>query len=870
MRIAGLLRSSICTRGPTRYTPRVRDRSLPIYEIEAELTDGLRRLRRAIVSAPTGSGKSTQVPQMLVDRGLAGDGMVIVLQPRRIAARLLAARVARERATRLGAEVGYQIRFDDVSSPATRIHYVTEGILLRRMLGAPDLRGVSAVVFDEFHERHLYSDLSLALALQVQKTSRPDLLILVMSATLDVDLVRRYLDPCAVVQAQGRMYPIATEHIERPDDPARTPPWDAAAREFARAIDAGVPGDALIFMPGTYEIGRTIQAVRACPQARGFAVLPLYGELSAEAQDAAVAPSAQRKVVVATNVAETSLTIPGVRIVIDSGLARVARFDPYRGINTLLVEKISRASADQRAGRAGRTAPGVCLRLWTREEHEGRAAADDPEIRRMDLAEALLTLKAAGVADAALFPWLEPPDARLLQRAETLLRDLEAARPGDGALTPLGRRMLSFPAHPRYARMLIAAADHGCVRTAALLAALTQARTLLQRRPDAITSDQRDRVLGDETESDFLLLLRAWRHARDTGFALDACRDLGIHALTARQIEPAYEHFLRIAAAEGLPVEDEIEAPAEAIARCVLTGFPDHFARLIDLGTLRCQIVHGRTGELARDSVVRKSRFVVAAEIREVEGRGRDLNVLLSLATAVRKEWLQELFPQHLHSEQVVFFDAETKRVFTDTREMFHDLVLENRRGDRPPLPAAAVLLADEVVKGTLVLKQWDHAVEQWIVRVNCLHRWCPDLDLPAVTDADRRSLIEQVCLGCVSYKEIKDRAVWPVVRAWLSPQQQASLDRHAPERLDFSNGRRVKIAYAPDAPPHIAMRIQELYDVQGPLKIAMGRVPLVVHILGPNHRPVQVTQDLESFWREMYPKVKQELQRKYPRHEWR
>jgi ATP-dependent helicase HrpB len=371
----------------------------------------LQRSRRIILTAPTGSGKSTQVPQMLLDLGALGSGKAVILQPRRLATRLLAKRVAEERGVPLGGEVGYQIRFESVCGPATRIHFETEGILLRQMLSQPDLPGVSAILFDEFHERHVYGDVTLAQALHLQKTTRPDLLLVVMSATLDTRLLQPYLAPCELVHSEGRTFPVEIEHLAKPLHPDRDTPWDAAAAAYERATRAGQnPGDALIFMPGAYEIQRTLDALRQTDAAKGALLLPLHGELPPHDQDAAVARYDRKKIVVATNVAETSLTIDGVRLVIDAGLARVARFDPWRGINTLLIENISRASADQRAGRAGRTAPGHAVRLWTENEHAGRAAHDLPEIKRVDPSEILLTLKALGVRDVETYPWLEPPE----------------------------------------------------------------------------------------------------------------------------------------------------------------------------------------------------------------------------------------------------------------------------------------------------------------------------------------------------------------------------------------------------------------------------------------------------------------------------
>ena len=878
--------------------------SLPIWEIHSQIIDALRAGNRLILSAPTGSGKTTQVPQMLLQAGLLGEGQVVILQPRRLAARLLAARVAQELGVKLGREVGYQIRFENVTSPETRIRFVTEGVLLRQMIDDPQLKGISVLIFDEFHERHLYGDITLARALDVQESSRPDLRLAVMSATLDTDLLALYLKP-RVLTSEGRTFPVEIKYASEPSYIDKRPTWDQAADAFGRYVSSGGEGDVLVFMPGGFEISQTINAIRHMDEAKGFILLPLHGELPPNDQDAAVARYPQRKVVVSTNVAETSLTIDGVRLVIDSGLARIPRFDANRGINTLLIEKISQSSSDQRAGRAGRTAPGVCMRLWSREEHAHRPAQELPEIKRLDLAEVVLTLKAAGIENLRKFRWLEPPDEQRLAHAEELLTDLGALKPvrsavcqsavsqdgilregndsagrrlpvGDTAgcqpalqITPIGRKMLAFPIHPRYARMLLAAQEYGCVYQAALVAALTQGRDLLLRNVGRDVNELREDLLGEKASSDFWILMRAWTYASKNQFRLDACRKLGIHAVTARQVGPLFEHFLRIAEREGLDVQSR-EVKDEALQKCVLIGFSDRVAHRLDQGTLRCELVHNRRGILARESVVQHAPLFVAAEVREVEGKDEEVRTILSLATAIESEWLRELFPEDIEADLKIQFDTTQKRVVAAELSRFRGLALSAKRVEPPPADAAARLLADEVATGNLTLKEWDHTVEQWILRLNLLSKWCPELQLPSITDEDRRHLIEQICHGAVGYKDIKDRDVRPVVHSWLSHAQRELLDKHAPERLSLPNGRTPKVSYEASNPPHIAMRIQELYGVTQTPKIALGRVPVLVHILTPGMKPVQVTQDLANFWREHYPRIKSELQRKYPKHEWR
>ena len=839
---------------------------LPIYELESAVVDTLNAGNRLILQAPTGSGKSTQIPQILLDRGLAGNGQIIVLQPRRLATRMLAARVASERGQRLGDEVGYQIRLDRVASDRTRILFVTEGVLLRRMLNDPTLRGVSAILFDEFHERHLYGDITLAGALTLQEKQRPDLKLVVMSATLETGVLEKYLAPCRTLTSAGRTFPVETEYLVRSIRVDDFPIWDAAANELEN-LAPRTSGDVLIFMPGAYEISRTISAVRASAVGKNFIVLPLHGELPANEQDAAVARYDQRKVIVSTNVAETSLTIDGVRVVIDSGLARIARFDPHRGINTLLVERISRASAEQRAGRAGRTAPGVCLRLWTDREHADRPSQELPEVKRLDLAEVVLTLKAGGVNDVAKFRWLEAPEAKSLERAETLLLDL-GATDSSGQITGLGRRMLAFPAHPRYARMLLAAHERGCVPAICQVAALTQGKPILHRSQGKQQQDDREDLLGGDGSSDFFVMLRALRFAENANFNPQKLRPLGINGIAAREALALSQQFLGIARDEGLSTEPRDPSP-ENTARCILAGFPDLIGIRLDRGTLRVQLVHGRRGVLARESVVQDAPLLVVSEVREVDSRD-DVQTLLTLATAVKEEWLKEIFPAAFSQQTECFYDTTQRRVMSRKVTRFRDLEIRAERSDDVPREQAAALLAAEVVAGRCPLDKWNFDIEQWIVRLKCLAEWCPEYELPPLTQADRCTLIEQLCLGAMSYREIKDRDVWPVVKSWLSSAQLDLLDRMAPERFELPGGRRAKITYADNAPPTLAARIQDLYGVDGDIRIAGGKISLVIQILAPNQRPVQITTSLSNFWKESYPKLKQELSRKYPKHEWR
>jgi ATP-dependent helicase HrpB len=844
-------------------------KDLPIYELESDIIAAFRQNGRVVLEAPTGSGKSTQVPQILVDSGLAGEGQVIVLQPRRLATRMLAARVAYERGGQPGGEVGYQIRFDNVSSRATRIKFVTEGILLRMMLEDPLLPGIAAILFDEFHERHLFGDITLARALQIIEGERPDLRIGVMSATLQAGPLADYLAPCRVLTSRGRTFAVETDYLEKAGDADNIPVWELAAREVEQILESGAEGDVLVFMPGAYEIYRTMSAIQATRQGRQCAVLPLHGELPPADQDAAVERRSQRKIIVSTNVAETSLTIDGVRIVVDSGLARIASFDPYRGINTLLVEKISQASADQRTGRAGRTAPGICRRLWTEKQHLQRRPQEIPEIRRLDISEVLLTLKASGVTDVQSFPWLDAPEPRALETAETLLRELGAISGPGGAITPLGRRMLHFPTHPRFSRMLIAAAEHRCVPAIALAAALTQSRTILVHRVGQQVEQKRDDLLGEEKESDFFLLMRAWRHAAGHRFSLAACQEVGIHAQAARQVGQMWQQLLDVARRHNLPTEEETFS-SESFRKCLLAGFSDHVGHRIGMGTLRCDLTRGRRGTISRESSVHEATLVVATEVKEVETRGKEVTVLLNNLAAIEEKWLEQLFPSDYHRRAETGLDPDQKRVVVREQTLFRDLVLSSSlRGDASPEEAAPIL-AEEVLAGRCTLKHWNHAVDQWIARVNGVAQWMPELGLPPLDEEARRHLIEQICYGALRCKEVKDRPVLPTFKDWLSPEQQQWVETFAPEQITLPRGRNPKIIYEEGAPPTISTRLQDLYDLNENLSICSGRIQILVQILAPNQRPVQVTQNIAAFWRESYPAIKKQLQGRYPKHEWR
>lgn len=841
--------------------------NLPIYEVKEAICTALSQSNRLVLQAPTGSGKSTQVPQMLLDSQIGCDGQIVVLQPRRIAARMLAARVSSERNTRLSEETGYQIRFENKTSSKTRIRFVTEAILLRQIVSDPELKGISTIIFDEFHERHLHGDITLARALQIQKDSRPDLKIIVMSATLAKSELVDFLAPCESVASEGRMYPVSVEYWKRSVGPKATPVWDAAAEAFESWSAQNPTGDVLIFMPGNFEIQKTIQSLQVSHATSGYTILPLHGELPPDQQDAAVGKLDKPKIIVSTNVAETSLTIDGIKLVIDSGLARIANYDAARGINTLHIHQISQSSADQRKGRAGRTSHGHCIRLWKEEDHAHRPPHDIPEIHRLDLAETLLNLKCSGIDNVREFQWFDPPNSSSLENAFTVLHDLSAIDNSD-ALTEMGRKMQAFPTHPRYSRLLLAASEFGCVNQACLIAALTQSRSILISRVDRSTSERREDILGSEHTSDFFMEMRAWRFAMSKRFQTKECRLLGIHAASARQIQPLFNQFLKIAEKEGLDTSPG-KASDENIRRCLLLAFSDRLARRLDRGTVRCQMVHNRRGDIARESVIDDAEYFVASEIHEIEGRDKSVQTLLSKNTAIDEDWLLQHFPQDFNTSPHVELDPSTKRVVALNKFSFRDLILKFERADDPDPDLAARLLAMAAHDEKIPLKNWDTKVDNFIARVNALARYCPELEIPPIGPDEEVDILVDVCHGAFSAKDIKDRDVMPHVKAWLNPTQLDLVNKFAPEKLELKNGKKIRVEYPTNQQPFIAARIQDLLQTSKLPQILMGNESPLIHILAPNFRPVQITQDLTNFWSSQYPDRKKELQRRYPKHQW-
>lgn len=895
--------------------------SLPIWQIHGEILAALTPGHRLVLVAPTGSGKTTQVPQMLLEADLAGvtprglPRRLVVLQPRRVAARTVAARVAWERGVKLGEEVGYQIRFDDQTGVGTRICFVTEGILLRWLQDDPTLADVGVILFDEFHERNLLSDVALALAKQMQATTRPDLKLAVMSATLEAAPVAKYLDDCPVLISEGQSWPVETRYLSQRDE---RPVTEQAADAVEAIVNGGAPGDLLVFMPGMAEINATIRAIAAAPIREPLTLVPLHGDLPPEDQDRAFAPSPCRKVVVATNVAETSVTIDGIRHVVDGGEARIARYDAERGIGTLAIEPISRASADQRKGRAGRTAPGTCHRLWTESGHLNRPERNTPEIQRSDLAEVVLLLHSLGIRKAAEFDWLDKPDPQAVERAEKLLVTLGALREGgmrnaecgmDSAmaeataarsafrtphsafrvssdLTEVGRRMLRLPMHPRYSRMLVEAARHGCVPQAALCAALVSGRDLLVRlgRDDQHIAEARE-LFEASPLSDFFTLMRAYQFAKNRGFNTEACRRYGIHAQTARQVEQTFEQILEIARREKLhggaaALKEAGEAPPppadDALPRCLLAGFADQLCRRRDTGTLECDLTEGRTGTLMRESAVQDAPLFVAASLREVSGRGAGPRTLLGLATAVRREWLDELFRDGISARVEHLFDRANKRVAAVKVVRFHDLVIHHEHQREVDDEAAGDCLARAYLKGWFDLPNFNHGLQQFIARVNLVCATMPELEFPPLDEPARRKALARALRGVTCVKDAQATPLLDSFHAHLAPEQRAWLDELLPLTVPWPDGRRPKLLYhdrddEEDTPPFVElqMKLHECFALKEHPRLCEGRLPVKLWLCAPDGKRLEATLDWPAFRANQYPNHKRALQQKYPGVTW-
>jgi ATP-dependent helicase HrpB len=786
--------------------------SLPIDPLLPEIVETVRRNPITVIEAEPGAGKTTRVPAALLDAGLSD---IYVLEPRRIAARMAARRVAAERGEQLGRSVGYQVRFEEETSPETRLFFLTGGVLTRKMTQGPQLPRARAVVLDEFHERQLDIDLNLAL-LKLLQRDRTELRVVLMSATIGSDLIRDYLSDVAIIRSPGRVFPVEVRYTAPSSSPLD--------QEVSAALDSALrndKGDVLVFLPGSAEIRSAIEASAGLCRRFEALALPLHGDLPPEDQDRAVAPATQRKVIFSTNVAESSITIDGVRTVIDTGLARIDSWSPWSGLSRLRIERISRSSATQRAGRAGRTAPGFAIRLYSEEDFRRRPEHILPEILRADLAQTVLQLSAIKLRIEDL-PWLVPPCDDAVDHARDLLKRLGAFGP-TSAITGLGERLSRIPVHPRLARFVVAAAEFGMAKQAAEIAArLSEGRLRLDEK-----------------------------HRK--GFASD------IEAMLASDIGPTIarsrQQILRHA-----PHCRETRSDPHGLDKSLLVAYSDRVARRRGEHLL---LSSGGAARLDRASAVH-SEFLLAIEIEE---RAEHAVPLVRIACPIEPEWLLEYFPDRVTSRDGLEWNREAERVEQVSALLYDSLVIDESRQTPSDPDAAADLLAAKAIEAGLGRFADIDALEQLLARLQFASRYSASAEPP---DGIAESALRQLARGNRSFSELAQAASnGGLERAIMQSVPMALVDEIAPTHIRLPSGRRAPIHYSAHQAPWVTSRLQDFFGMRTTPTVARGAVPLVVHLLAPNQRPVQMTQDLSSFWNNLYPQLRRELSRRYPKHKW-
>lgn len=815
----------------------------PISTLLPQILTTLEHGTRLVLEAPPGAGKTTQVPLALLDAPWLEGRKIIMLEPRRVAARSAAQFMARQRGEDVGDTVGYRIRFENRISARTRIEVVTEGILTRMLQDDPLLEGVGALLFDEFHERHLAADLGLALALDVQSQLRENLRIVVMSATLDGERLAQFLD-APRLSSEGRSFPVTVAHFPARRDEALEP---QARRAVEQAL-AEHPGDVLVFLPGQREIARVQTALQSVLDPAvldpAVQVLPLHGELPVDQQSQVLQPDpgGRRRVVLATNVAESSVTLPGVRVVIDAGLAREPRYDPNSGFARLDVVNIAQASADQRAGRAGRVAEGWAWRLWPQSQR--LEAQRRPEIAQVELASLALELAAWGSDDLR---FVDTPPAGALAAARELLQRLGALS-DSGTLTPLGRRMLTLGTHPRLAAMLMAAGAGVEQALACDLAALVEARDPLRQGGDALAARWR--------------ALAAFRQGR---VPPDANRG-GLATIDAASKQ--WRRRLRCDAAPPSSVE------AHQLGDLLAHAFPDRIAARHPTDPLRYLLANGRSARLFDPSDLRGEPWLVAVELR-YEAR----DALLLRAAPVDENRLRRDFPDRFKQEDVVRWDGEKRALVARRETRFDRIVLDSRSAGRVDPAHAAQALTEAVAELGLDALPWTEGLRQWQARVLAVRAWMPELELPDVSDAALLATLPTWLTpafnGRTRLDALDESTLGEALKSPLPWAQRQLIDRHAPVRITVPSGMERPIHYALDADgvtpqaPVLAVKLQELFGLSDTPRIADGRIPLTLHLLSPGGRPLQVTQDLRNFWANTYAEVKKEMKGRYPKHPW-
>ncbi len=818
-----------------------------------------------LLSAPTGSGKSTRVPLFLHEAGCSQRGMIVVVQPRRLAARMLAGYVARQWPCKLGEEVGFAVRHESRYRAWTSVLFVTDGVLERWMGRDATLEGVSTLVFDEVHERRLSGDLCLARALQMQGSTRPDLGLVVMSASLELDKLQSYLPQATVIQTEGRLFPVEhSYHRALPRRDARgamsVPPiWEQVADNIHEAVtQQGEQGDILVFLPGSYEIRRCEESLRGLACLRSWDIFPLHGQLSPEQQDLAVQRGTRPRVILSTNIAETSLTIEGVCLVVDSGLVRESRWEAARGLSSLHLVPISQAQADQRAGRAGRVQAGRCRRLWSEAEHARRAPFPAPEVHRADLSAAFLHLLSWGCVGLEgehgirAFPWPEPPEEVAQNQAWHCLHELGAIDER-GGISRIGQQMEHYPLPPILARLMVAGKQAGCVAEMAAIAALMGSERVA--RAEGLS----DKLREPDDFSDFQAEWRGVSEAQARRYDTRACTALGISARAAREVAQSYRQLV------DARREPDFNSHRRAIAQALIAAMPEHVALLNSHATQTARLLGKKAGKLETNSVARRgdAEMFHVAEIIEIGTRG--VEIRLTRATLLEEDQLS------LSTRDMARYDSKRKRVINYRQQLYRDELLVREMEQGMPDPAAAAeLLAEELIGGKAMPSIWDGHAIQWVNRLHCLREAMPELEMPSFGEEDKKVALSMLCEGASSLKEVEKRSLMPLLREWLSGWQRECLDRYAPRALRLANGREVKLLYREDGTPSFGLKCQLLFGVKETPTIADGRVRCLVEILAPNMRPYQITGDLASFWKSGYAQMKKDLAGRYPRHDWR
>ncbi len=817
--------------------------SLPIDSLLPEITASLGGTPNLVLQADPGAGKTTRVPPALLEAGLLRDGECWILEPRRLAARLAATRVAEELGEPLGQRAGYAVRFEQKVSKATRLRFVTEGLLLRRLHGDPLLKGITAVVLDEFHERHLHTDLGITLLRRLQRTSRPELKLLVMSATLDPGPVAAYLD-APVLKSEGRVFPVETAFQPRPDDrPIELQVADALDRLYAE----GLRNHTLVFLPGAAEIRACLKGCDAVATRRGLSLRPLHGELSPEAQAHALEVTDAPKVILSTNVAESSVTLDDIGAVVDSGLGREASYSHWSGLSGLRTVRIAQARCVQRTGRAGRTGPGRCLRLYTEADFLARPDFDRPELQRADLAEPLLTLHGMGIGAPAALDWFEAPPAPAMVAAETLLTRLGALE--EGALSPMGRRMADLPLHPRLARLAVAGEELGIPQLALRAAALLETGGLSARQG----LDRIPVKTGHGADSDLLLRLDQFEEAAAAGFGAGACRAAGLDGSALQRARRAVQSLTRFLPSPAEPADAETR-----LLQALLRAYPDRVGQLSPNGT--CAFAAGGGAKLDPASRVRRPGLILALEAEALK-QGTGGQTLIRLASRCEADWLLDAFPERLEDVEEVTFNTSAGRVERRSEIRYDGLPIDTSRGPvNPGDPRVALLLAQALRNRPL-----DEVPTRFLARLAFLRRHRPDLELP---EDLLGPLLTGACAGRTTLREVQD-VDWPAAQRQAFPVEVLRLlDTWAPEAIQLPKGRPTKVHYEDD-PPWIAARLQDFWGLKKSPAVAGGAVPLVLHLLAPNMRALQVTTDIAGFWQRVYRDLRPALSRRYPKHHW-